>query len=157
LTQLEQHEAKAAGEGGTKSIFNLHVTADTTSSAITMLHEVQEGSCDRSFGLHVAQLARFPKPVLDDAARKAAALERMSGGHIAAVATTPAGASSACSSTPSDVDASAAPPMKRARLGSKEETIAFLRKFASIPAAELGTAAGAARVRALVLGEGAAK
>lgn len=159
LTQLEEHEAKAARAGGAKSIFNLHVTADTTSTAITMLHEVQEGSCDRSFGLHVAQLARFPKPVLDDAARKAAALERMSGGHIAAVASTPGAGGGTISSTPTDVDvdASAAPPTKRMRLETKEETIAFLRKFASIPAAELGTTAGAARVRALVLSGGVAK
>ena len=152
LTRLEKHEAETLASGGKHSIFNLHVTADTTSSAITMLHEVQEGSCDRSFGLHVAQLARFPRAVLDDAARKAHLLEQLT------VVQTPAAA---------DADADAdAPAAKRQRLdgagasaskeAERESNLALLRKFASIPEAELTTAPGVARVRALILGSSGA-
>lgn len=66
------HELTALrGAGGVK---NLHVGAaiDHTSGALTMLYQVEEGSCDKSFGIHVAEFARFP-PAIVEAARKAAA------------------------------------------------------------------------------------
>jgi len=46
---------------------NVHVAADERNGEITFLRTVQEGPTDRSYGIHVADLAGVPLPVVDRA------------------------------------------------------------------------------------------
>lgn len=56
-------------------IGNLNVTALTDNNKLTMLYQVKEGVCEKSFGLHVAKLVDFPQEMIDYAEEKLAQLE----------------------------------------------------------------------------------
>lgn len=56
-------------------VANQHVAAQTAQDELVLLYEVREGPCDQSFGIHVAELAKFPPRVVAMARRKAQQLE----------------------------------------------------------------------------------
>ncbi|KAF2203121.1 DNA mismatch repair protein MSH2 [Delitschia confertaspora ATCC 74209] len=72
---------------------NLHVVAHISDSSapssnavekkreVTLLYKVEPGISDQSFGIHVAELVRFPQKVINMAKRKADELEDFAGKH----------------------------------------------------------------------------
>lgn len=70
---------------------NLHVVAHISEDEpmdgnerkreVILLYKVEPGVCDQSFGIHVAELVRFPQKVVNMAKRKADELESFEGKH----------------------------------------------------------------------------
>ena len=56
-------------------VVNRHVSAHLEDGAMTMLYRVEDGPCDKAFGIHVAEVAQFPADVVAGAKRKLAELE----------------------------------------------------------------------------------
>lgn len=54
------------------------MAAVASGSKLTFLYELRPGACDRSFGVHVARLARFPPSVVAEADAFAQCLEQFS-------------------------------------------------------------------------------
>ena len=46
---------------------NLHVTAHAEEGHLTMLYKIKEGIIDRSYGIHVAEMLKFPQDIIDEA------------------------------------------------------------------------------------------
>jgi DNA mismatch repair protein MutS len=64
LFATHYHELTALGDELT-AVENVHVAADESEGEVTFLRTVREGATDRSYGIHVADLAGVPEPVVD--------------------------------------------------------------------------------------------
>jgi len=78
------HELTELAALHSAGVTNRHVSAHVQDGKMAMLFQVRDGPCDQSFGIHVAELARFPPEVIAAAKRKAAELEDFSDGTDAA-------------------------------------------------------------------------
>ena len=56
-------------------LVNVHVAVKEWGDQVVFLHRIAEGAADRSYGIHVAQLAGLPEPVLERAREVLAELE----------------------------------------------------------------------------------
>lgn len=57
------------------NVKNLFVSALAEGDKLTMLYKVKEGVIDRSYGIHVAEMLKFPEEVLSEARKLANELE----------------------------------------------------------------------------------
>ena len=69
------HELTELADQLPRTVRNHHVSAMAVDNDITFLYKVEAGACDQSFGIHVAEMVRFPQPVINKAKRKAQELE----------------------------------------------------------------------------------
>jgi DNA mismatch repair protein MSH2 len=58
-----------------QNVKNLYVSALADGDKLTMLYKVQAGVIDRSYGIHVAEMLKFPQEVIDEARSLAEQLE----------------------------------------------------------------------------------
>jgi DNA mismatch repair protein MSH2 len=88
------HELTALADQYPDAVKNLHVVAfvggresdgkknsEGKKGEVTLLYRVEPGISDQSFGIHVAELVRFPEKVVNMARRKAEEVEDFSTGH----------------------------------------------------------------------------
>lgn len=76
LTALASNKDSDTATDGSKGVVNKHVAAAIVENdEVVMLHEVRDGPCLQSYGIHIAKTAGFPAGVIREAKRKAAELE----------------------------------------------------------------------------------
>ncbi len=73
LFATHYHELTSLGES-LPNVQNVHVAADERDGDVTFMRTVREGPTNRSYGVHVADLAGVPEPVVD---RSRAVLDRL--------------------------------------------------------------------------------
>lgn len=66
LFSTHYHELTSLA-GDLKKLRNVHVSAVETDGNITFLHKIKNGAVDKSYGIHVASLAKLPKTIIERA------------------------------------------------------------------------------------------
>lgn len=76
LTALAANKDNDSMTDDTKGVVNKHVAAAIVENdEVVMLHQVRDGPCLQSYGIHIAKTAGFPAGVIREAKRKASELE----------------------------------------------------------------------------------
>ena len=120
---------------------------------MTMLYKVEDGPCDRAFGIHVAEVADFPASVVRAAKRKLSELEATAVLDDATEeGAAPPAAKAAAAAAPGTASG---PARSRSALGDDGRSSAllevrsFLNAFRALPMAEMAEEERAAAVRTL--------
>lgn len=66
LFSTHYHELTSL-EGELARLQNVHVTATEKNGHVVFLHKVKQGAADKSYGIHVAELAALPQPIIERA------------------------------------------------------------------------------------------
>lgn len=66
LFSTHYHELTVLAEE-LKQLKNIHVSAIEQNGKVVFLHKIKEGAADKSYGIHVAQLANLPESLIDRA------------------------------------------------------------------------------------------
>jgi DNA mismatch repair protein MSH2/vacuolar protein sorting-associated protein IST1 len=74
-------EGTAPANGDADADVDMDAAAVQKKREVTLLYKVEPGFSDQSFGIHVAELVRFPQKVINMAKRKADELEDFAGKH----------------------------------------------------------------------------
>ncbi len=74
LFSTHYHELTAL-EAELGHLKNVHVRAIEENGKVVFLHKIKEGAADRSYGIHVAELAHLPQPLIERAKEVLDALE----------------------------------------------------------------------------------
>ena len=127
-----------------KCVVNRHVSAHIEDGEMTMLYKVTDGPSDSSFGIHVAEVCKFPEEVLENAKRKLAELGDTS--YYEGCGAPSTGDNSLSKKMRSTLSAATLDPAERA--GAMEEVRDFLEGFKALP---LDTMASHEEMRAAVL------
>ncbi|MDS0260756.1 DNA mismatch repair protein MutS [Haloarcula sp. S1CR25-12] len=64
LFATHYHELTSLGES-LETVHNVHVAAEESDGDVTFMRTIRDGPTDRSYGVHVADLAGVPEPVVD--------------------------------------------------------------------------------------------
>lgn len=84
LFSTHYHELTALDQSLDK-LSNVHVAAMEQSGKVVFLHKVKKGPADKSYGIHVAELAELPQPILARARELLASFEAENKKHVSQV------------------------------------------------------------------------
>ncbi|MDN7244150.1 DNA mismatch repair protein MutS [Planococcus shenhongbingii] len=84
LFSTHYHELTALDQSLDK-LSNVHVAAMEQSGKVVFLHKVKKGPADKSYGIHVAELAELPQPILERARELLASFEAENKKHVSQV------------------------------------------------------------------------
>ncbi|MGO1059882.1 DNA mismatch repair protein MutS [Planococcus sp. FY231025] len=84
LFSTHYHELTALDQSLDK-LSNVHVAAMEQSGKVVFLHKVKKGPADKSYGIHVAELAELPQPILVRARELLASFEAENKKHVSQV------------------------------------------------------------------------
>ena len=81
LFSTHYHELTALEQALTR-LQNVHVTATEQEGKVVFLHKVKKGAADKSYGIHVAELAQLPEAIITRASALLQSFEQKDNGQV---------------------------------------------------------------------------